>query len=286
MKTTKTTILIILAALTVATLGAQGPGGRGFGRGFGGGLRGGWAGPGPNKVITGQPYSATQTVTTQQTIGGGNQITRTQTSQVARDGQGRISTTETITPPASSGQAAFTMQSIFDPVGGYRYQLNSSNMTAMQAPLPAPRTPPVNRPAPPANVNVVTTSLGTQTVNGQLATGTQVVETIPAGAIGNAQPIQVTRVSWVSNALQVPVQIKTSDPRFGTTDMELTAIVPAEPNASLFVVPAGYTIKTGGPGADPKANARRPGGGGGAGPDAFPGRGRRGGPGGPPPSQF
>jgi len=98
-------------------------------------------------------------------------------------------------------------------------------------------------------------------VNGVPATGTQVVETIPAGAIGNAQAIQIVRISWISTALQVPVQIKTSDPRFGTTDMELTNIVQSEPSASLFVVPAGYAIQTGGPGSGPKANARRPGGG-------------------------
>ena len=89
-------------------------------------------------------------------------------------------------------------------------------------------------------------NLPAQNVNGVLATGTQIVETIPAGAIGNANAITVTRVTWVSNDLKVPVQIKSSDPRFGTTDMELTNIVQAEPSASLFVVPAGYTVKTGG----------------------------------------
>jgi len=82
-------------------------------------------------------------------------------------------------------------------------------------------------------------------VNGVLATGTQVTETIPAGAFGNAQPIQVVRITWISTELKIPVEVKTSDPRFGTRDMELTSIVQAEPAASLFVVPSGYTIKTG-----------------------------------------
>ena len=53
---------------------------------------------------------------------------------------------------------------------------------------------------------------------------------------------------WISTELKVPVQIKSSDPRFGSTDMELTNIAQAEPSASLFVVPAGYTVKTGGRG--------------------------------------
>lgn len=276
---TNKTVALLMTPLLAVSLMAQGPGGRGPGRGFGGGF-GGWAGPGPQKVVTGQPYSATQTVTIQQTLGNGNQITRTQQSTVARDSQGRISTTETVTPPAASGKPSFTVESIFDPVGGYRYRLDSSTMVAMQVALPPQRTPGA-KPARPANPNVTTTSLGTQMVNGVSATGTQVTETIPAGAIGNAQAIQVVRVSWVSTALQVPVQIKTIDPRFGTTDMELTNIVQSEPNGSLFVVPAGYTIQSGP--AGPGGKARQ--GGGPGGPAQFKGGARRNG-GAPPAAQF
>ena len=88
-------------------------------------------------------------------------------------------------------------------------------MIAHQSPLPksnaAPTTDP--RPTPPARPNVTTTNLGTPVINGVSAKGTQLTETIPAGAIGNAQPIQVVRITWISTELKVPVQIKTSDPR-------------------------------------------------------------------------
>lgn len=242
--------LVCVLSLSNAVLFAQGPGpgfgGRG-GDGFGGwggrgaGMKG--AGPGFRKLVTGVPYSATETVTQQQQLAGANAITHTQQSTVARDGQGRVSTAQTITP--KNGGTAFTVQTIFDPVAGFQYVLNSSTMTAIQNPLPRNLmngTRP-DRPAPPARPNETTTSLGNQVINGQLTTGTQVTQTIPAGAIGNAQPISVTRTTFISTALQVPVQIKTSDPRFGTTDMELTNIVPAEPNPSQFVVPAGYTVQ-------------------------------------------
>lgn len=262
----KKTIAIALIPVFAAAMFAQGPPrGGGFG-GFGGGRGGGMlgAGPGPRTPVTGEPYSATETVTSQQTLAGGNQISRTHTSTVARDSQGRISTSETVTPPASSGKAAYTEQTIFDPVSGYRYMLNSSTMIAIQETLPPPRTGSGTPPARPTPPNETTTSLGTAVVNGVPATGTQITETIPAGAIGNTQPIQSVRVTWVSTALQVPVQIKTSDPRFGATDMELTNIAQTEPNGSLFVVPAGYTVKTGG--------GRGPGGrnGGGPGPASRP----------------
>jgi hypothetical protein len=149
------------------------------------------------------------------------------------------------------------MVTIFDPVAGNRYVLDSSTMIARQSRLPnfAGRAGGGARPAPSARPNVTTASLGTAVINGVSATGTQLTETIPAGAIGNAQAIQVVRITWISTELKVPVEIKTTDPRFGNTDMELTNVVQAEPSASLFVVPAGYTIQQGG--------GRGPGGGGG-----------------------
>jgi hypothetical protein len=215
--------------------------------------------------VPGAPYSATETLTTQQTLANGNQITRTQTSTVARDSQGRISTSETFTPAASTGKAPYTLQTIFDPVAGFRYQLDSSTMIAVRTPLPQAR-PAGDAARPhetPNRPNVTSAALGTATINGVAATGTQITDNIPAGAIGNAQPIQTVRATWISSELKVPVQIKSSDPRFGTSDMELTNIVQAEPNASLFVVPSGYTVKEGGRGPGPNGRrgpggARRP----------------------------
>jgi hypothetical protein len=271
----KTKNILCVLPLVAVTLFAQGP--RGGGGGFGGpggfagrgpGILG--AGPGSRTPVTGAPYSATETLQRQQNLANGNQISKKEQSNVYRDSQGRIRTEETITPPASSGKAAFTIVTIFDPVGGFLYALDSSTMTARQTPLPQFNgAPPPARPARPMPPNVTTADLGTLTVNGVAAKGTQLTETIPAGAIGNTQPIQVVRVSWVSNDLKVPVQIKTSDPRFGNTDMELTNIVQSEPSASLFIVPAGYTVQQGGRGRNGGAGlqGRR-----GPGADAFRGR--------------
>jgi hypothetical protein len=216
---------------------------------------------GPQALVTGAPYSAVELVQQQEMLADGNSIVHKRQTNVYRDGQGRIRTEETITPDAASGKQPYTLTTILDFVGGHRYLLDSSTMTAYEGPL---RTPPGSgqgaanamgrrggdqadaaRANDPARPNVVRTTLSPQNVNGVLASGTQHVETIPAGAIGNARPIQTTRVTWISNDLKVPVQIKSTDPRFGATDMELTNIVQAEPSASLFTVPAGYTIKTG-----------------------------------------
>ncbi len=197
-------------------------------------------GPGSHVVVTGAPYSGIETVQSQETLADGNKITHKRQTNVFRDTQGRMRTEETV-----NGQTTVT---IVDPVAGTRYVLDSSTMTAYQT--PGPRTRPAGSqtrtpPTPRDGATVVTTNLGTQSVNGVAATGTQITETIAAGAIGNAQPIQIVRITWISNDLKIPVQIKSSDPRFGTTDMELTNISTSEPAASLFIVPAGYTVKTG-----------------------------------------
>jgi hypothetical protein len=251
--TTKT-ILLFVPVLSGAALLAQGPPpGPGFGprgRGFG-------MGPGRgHALVTGAPYSATETVSTIQTLASGNTITHQDVRQVYRDSDGRVRTERTVTPPAGSGKSAFTAIEISDPVAGYRYLLNSSTLTAIQMPLPKPRTgtplsgsttTPPARPQRPG-VTIATTDLGSRSVNGISETGKQVTETIAAGTIGNTAAITVTRTSWIATDLKVPVSIQSSDPRFGNVDMELTNISTAEPAATLFQVPSNYTIKTGGSG--------------------------------------
>ena len=284
MKLTNTALCLVL--LPAAALLAQGPRGEGRGpMGRGPGMMGG----GPQRVVAGAPYSGTEIVQSQETLSDGNVIQRKRQTNVYRDSSGRIRTEETITPDASTGKAPYTIATILDFVGGKRYELNSSTMIAHESPLRVPHDPParggnasgtssgtttttggaspmaVRRgPGPGGNTtdanrpSVVRTQLTPQSVNGVMAAGTQHVETIPVGAIGNARTIQTTRTEWVSSDLKVPVQIKSNDPRFGNSDMELTNIIQAEPSASLFVVPAGYTVKTGGPGFGGPGGGARP----------------------------
>jgi hypothetical protein len=85
--------------------------------------------------------------------------------------------------------------------------------------------------------------LGTQTIEGVEATGTQSIVTIPAGAIGNEQAIKIVSEQWYSPALQVVVLSKRSDPRTGEMVYRLTQLDRGEPAAALFQVPSDYTVK-------------------------------------------
>jgi hypothetical protein len=66
---------------------------------------------------------------------------------------------------------------------------------------------------------------------------------IPAGQVGNERPITIISEQWRSPDLNVLVMTHHADPRTGESSYRLTNIVRAEPDPSLFIVPADYTVK-------------------------------------------
>jgi hypothetical protein len=92
----------------------------------------------------------------------------------------------------------------------------------------------------PLQGKATTTSLGEKEFDGVRAEGKSSVRTIPAGEIGNRNPIIVTSESWYSPELQVTVYSRQNDPRYGETVYRLTNIRRGEPAADLFKVPAEY----------------------------------------------
>jgi hypothetical protein len=85
-------------------------------------------------------------------------------------------------------------------------------------------------------------SLGQKAIEGVIADGKRVTTVLPAGAIGNQQPITVQTEQWFSPDLEILLMTRHSDPRTGDTAYTVTNILRAEPQASLFDVPADYTI--------------------------------------------
>lgn len=90
-----------------------------------------------------------------------------------------------------------------------------------------------------------TESLGKQTIEGVEVEGTRETITIPAGEIGNEQPIQIVSERWYSPELQTIVLSRHTDPRMGEAIFRLTGINRSEPARSLFEVPSDYTLKEG-----------------------------------------
>jgi hypothetical protein len=221
-----------------------------------GGLHGG-------KVVKGAPFSAVSVSETTQTLADGNRIVRKTQTNLYRDSEGRFRkevTLPAIGPLEASGQPhSFIV--INDPVAGTSYVLEPDQKVARQmhghmgmglrtkVGTGGPEGPGAmlyhKFKTATTNASVKTEPLGTQTIDGVNAEGTRYTHTIPAGEIGNEQPITVVSERWYSADLQMDVKSTHTDPRFGTTTHTLTNIQRTEPAASLFAVPPDYTIEQG-----------------------------------------
>jgi len=212
-----------------------------------------------NAIVTGSPFSAKEVRKTVQTLGDGTQLENSSTTLFYRDSLGR-----TRTEPQNG-----TSIVIMDPVGGYRFVLDTATKTASRMTTPAggvgragggPTGSGRAGAAPIAELQAAmdkdlagrqaatklpqpnNEDLGVQSQNGVMAQGTRSTVTIPQGQIGNNRDIHVVNERWYSKDLQMMVKTVNSDPRFGVTTYELTDIVQAAPDATLFQVPPGYTV--------------------------------------------
>lgn len=191
--------------------------------------------------VKGAPYSATVVTETVQTLATGTRISRKTTASVYRDGEGRTRREQTfgnIGPFHAAGEAP-QMTFIEDPVAGAQYVLDARTHTAQKMKSRSD-SPPKNH--PPSSSQAKTESLGTKTIEGVEAEGTRSTLTIPAGQIGNDQPIEIVSERWYSPELQVVVLSKHTDPRMGEHVYRLTNISRSEPAKSLFDIPADYTV--------------------------------------------
>jgi hypothetical protein len=242
--------------------------------------------------IKGAPYSADVVVSTNQALADGNHISRSETSHVYRDGEGRTRreqsgtmTTVTRTEPIVSTRSLVI--SIVDPVGGYSYSLDTEHKIAWRTPMGASKelldkvtAVTAERSSQPMTEEQKTrlakqkAELASQlaepkadavirrdggwvaaayepnaaplehaAIDGLAVEGRKTSETIPAGRIGNEQPIVITSEEWRSTDLKVLVLTKHNDPRTGESTYRLSNVVRAEPDPSLFMVPPDYTVK-------------------------------------------
>ena len=236
------------------------------------GFEGGHAG----HNVTGAPYSAKATSETIQTLaladGTTTTIRRTTQSVLYRDNMGRSRREVTLSGfgPLTASEKTHKLVTIADPVAGAHYLVddehkvvhkmnlpthggNASGATAagvfpgkMKAQMQAEEASGALKkesgsPNVTVNVNGVSANVSTE--------WTRITRMIAAGDIGNDKPIQVVSERWYSREFQIVVKSTRSDPRFGTTTYAVTDIqTKPEPDASLFTIPADYTVKEGGPG--------------------------------------
>lgn len=249
----RVTVVGLLAAAVCLFAQNPPPGGRGrFGGGPNARFLGAEAGP-PGRVVRNAPYSAEMITESTQTLADGNHIRQSTTARVFRDSEGRTRTEQSLKGLGALAGNTDLPNVIFigDPVAGTTYALNPSAKTATKrgwmrpgrsGPPSSDRTAQKARRRESMDANMKTESLGRQTIDGVAADGTRTTTTIPAGELGNEQPLQIVTERWYSPDLQIFVLTRRSDPRTGETITRFANISRAEPAHALFEVPADYKV--------------------------------------------
>ena len=225
-------------------------------------------------TTAGEPFSAVAQTQSTTEFSDGNRIVRSNTVHYYRDGQGRVRVERGSGGPeagsTSTNGVVLAVNGgnimIDDPVSEERINLMPPLKTATVFKVPAAMRaghvmaaaslPEESAPFALMGLgmgiganglttesSVETTSLGQQIVNGVTATGTRVVRVIPVGVLGNEKPITSTLEEWKSAELGIPVRITAKSSIGGTLTYNLQDLQRAEPDASLFAVPADYKVR-------------------------------------------
>lgn len=218
-------------------------------------------------------YTAEFKVTQVQTLANGTTISRETTRVQAHDSEGRTMNSTKQLQPFGNGEE---MNSVFvsDPKAGTQINWNSRSKRAMVIVFPTPEqrhgcwrsesgnvtanygvsnpftvagvTPASAAPLP--NISLrpkpVIEDLGTTMVAGVEAHGTRRTTTIPAGEVGNDQPLTAVQESWLAPSLGLVVRSVRDDPRTGKETLEPVNITLGEPDPSLFLPPKDFELVT------------------------------------------
>jgi hypothetical protein len=225
--------------------------------------------PGMPSLVTGAPYSGEVVTENLQTLADGTHIRLAMIpTKVYRDSSGRMREERPLfggsTDKAPRGAESLMIIEIYDPVARVRYVLDSHDKVAHKQALfvpervaaarttsysgaPAAASGSTHAAAIPQSVaqndpETVVEKLEPQVMESVLAEGTRTSTTWPIGSQGNDRPIVAVVESWRSKELQIPVLIKTFDPRSGEHVVRLTNVSRSTPDSSLFQPPADYTV--------------------------------------------
>ena len=189
--------------------------------------------------VMGAPFSAETVTEFVQEFVDGNRMEQRMVGSIARDGLGRVRRELPL-----GGAGGLLVVTITVPEEGVQYRLDNPNKIAWRLRMPPVRPDrPAGLPRRPLPVGMTTEPLTASSWEGMKIEGTRTTLVIPANSIGNQRDIDVISERWYSPELQVVVQTYRSDPRMGKSSYKLLKLVRGEPDARLFEIPSGYTIR-------------------------------------------
>lgn len=182
-------------------------------------------------ALTGMPWSG-------ESISGGTVISRQ-----FRDSMGRTRRE----PVAVSGTVT-----VFDPVAGFSWTLDSQRRTARRQSITVESKPASEASTTPPDEHVRdllygvkgrTESLGTKTIDGVLTVGTRTTLTYPPGSIsGNTTTTSSVTETWASPQLGASLLLHSFGAVAPTSTITLLILNYTEPDPGLFKVPEDYTV--------------------------------------------
>ena len=242
-----TVVLVMLIMLAGFATSAQ----QRFGPGRGFPDRPPGSGPGPgidilgvqplemSAPVVGAAFSAETVTEFVQEFVDGNRMEQRMVGSIARDGIGRL---RRELPIGVAGGPRLVM--IILPDERLQYRLDNANKIAWRLRMPPSRPDrPENPGKRPLPEGMTTEPLTAASWEGLKIEGTRTTFVIPPNSIGNQRAIDVINERWYSPELQVVVQTYRSDPRTGKSSYKLVKLVRGEPEARLFEIPSGYTIR-------------------------------------------
>ena len=206
--------------------------------------RGLWIGFGPaGSTISSKPnapFRAVAVESFEQTLQDGTNISRENKEIVMRDSEGRIYRGREIKRPFSDREPLILF-SVTDPAKQVQFRCNQINQHCTISPY---RQPPSRTRFPDRKHlrDVTFEDLGDSNISGMAVVGQRITRVIPEGTAGNDRPFESTEEIWRSKELEVDVEVKRSDPRFGVRTTMLTQLDLAEPDPKFFQVPEGYKV--------------------------------------------
>ncbi|HYB93995.1 MAG TPA: hypothetical protein VEC39_03415 [Vicinamibacterales bacterium] len=191
------------------------------------------------EAVSRHPFSADTVTTTTRVLADGNRLEERTEGSLMRDAQGNLRRVQTIGGLAGAN-APVQIVTITLPQERVQLRLDETRKIAFRLQLPPSLPPPAESGR---RGETRTEALPPISVDGVRAEGSRTVTTLPAGSVGNEQPIEIVNERWYAPDLQVVVQTRRVDPRFGEVMYRLTNINRGDPPKHLFEVPPDFTIE-------------------------------------------
>jgi hypothetical protein len=196
--------------------------------------------------LPGMPFTGSdRTVWTRPLAGGGSTTSYLQAKAI-RDGQGRLYRERHFFSTADADPATTLHEfSILDPVAHTATVCEPvthfCHITAYRPQLSF-AVQPVG-PFDKGRRYLTRESLGNQWIENLAVTGTLETVAVAPGTLGNDQSLAITREFWYSPDLQTNLTVIRNDPREGKQEIHLLLDSRAEPEPSVFAIPAGYRVQ-------------------------------------------